>query len=407
MKFLFLFFCLSLQAQEEVDQINAEEYLHVGEKIQLYSKLLGENREILVYVPDELWGMDKEYVLDGETQFLQTVSTVDFLSAATNGVDYMPRSIVVGISNTNRVRDLTPIKGKLTDDSTSSEGTGGGPQFLEFITTELIPYIDANYSTCHHRTIIGHSLGGLMVFEALVKKKDYFNNYLMIDTGFGFAEESYMNSIIDNFQSEDYTREHLFFAAANTTPTFIDQKDLLGDTSAMLKLIDIPNRKFLNVCEESNWKIDLSTKYYPDENHYSIPLQATYDGLKNFYDFYTFKDMNDFYHPAYANKNDLLNRLEDHYIKISEMMDCHVIPMEGYLNSFAWGLVHYGRSDLTLELLEYNISIHPASPVVYNNLGYYYQSIGENKKAVQQFNESLKLKSDNSVLLLRDELLKE
>ena len=53
------------------------------------------------------------YVLDGESQFLNTYSAIDYLSSSALGNDNMPRTIVVGIPNKNRNRDLTPTKGIL------------------------------------------------------------------------------------------------------------------------------------------------------------------------------------------------------------------------------------------------------------------------------------------------------
>ena len=91
---------------------------------------------------------------------------------------FFPRMIIVGILNTNRMRDLTPthIQGSPEyDDSTIFKSTGGGKQFMSFMEKELIPYIDSTYSTAPYRMFIGHSLGGLMVIDALFHHKHLFN----------------------------------------------------------------------------------------------------------------------------------------------------------------------------------------------------------------------------------------
>ncbi len=76
----------------------------IGEKHTIYSKILDEEREILVHVPKGFWGMDEAaknhpvaFVLDGESQFLNAVASIDFLSSSLLGNDLMPRTIVVGI----------------------------------------------------------------------------------------------------------------------------------------------------------------------------------------------------------------------------------------------------------------------------------------------------------------------
>ncbi len=189
----------------------------IAEQHKIYSNILEEERELLIYTPSGFWGMDDKVenypiviVLDGESQFLHTLSTIDFLSAAPFGNDILPRSIVVGIPNTNRNRDLTPTNGIIGKDSTSIEITGGGKNFMNFIVEEVIPFLETNFSTSNHRTLIGHSLGGLMVFEALLYKREYFNNYLAIDPGLGFDNGSYFKTIIDTLRTGDLRAENLF-----------------------------------------------------------------------------------------------------------------------------------------------------------------------------------------------------
>lgn len=302
MKFKSYFFLIlvlaSFGCRPGVDKV-----ITVGERISIYSSILGEDREIYIHEPAGFWGMDEEmenlpvvYVLDGESQFLNTVSTIDYLSAGPNGNDIIPRSLIIGIPNTNRNRDLTPIKGIIGNDPTTLETTGGGPDFLEFITTELIPYIDKHYSTCSNRTIIGHSMGGMAAFYALLNKREYFNNYIVIDPGFGFANEAFYNTVLDTLRRVDLSEENLHFAAANTRPTFLSLEAMKNDTSDVIKLLDRPNNKFLNLEESKDWKINLSMKYYDDEIHYSVPLRATYDAMKYFYNYYSFKEMNNYYH---------------------------------------------------------------------------------------------------------------
>lgn len=400
---IFLIFC-SVQCNLLAQGNEVSSKISIGEIIEIESSVLKENRQIYIHKPEGFWGMDENktklpviYVLDAESQFLHTVATIDFLSAAPLGNDRIPRSIVVGIPNTNRDRDLTPIKGVIANDSSTLETTGGGEDFLKFITEELIPYIDSTYSSSKHRTIIGHSLGGLLVFETLLRKRKSFDNYIAIDPAFGFANESYMQEVIDTLNTSILSNENLFFSAANTRPTFLKEEDLLTDNSDISRLTDIPNRKFLNLADSSKWKINLTAKYYSDENHFSIPQKATIDGLRKFYEYYSFPEITNYYHPRYKDKSDLVERIKNHYKMISAKMGYEVMPMEGYLNSFAFGIAPSGREDLAIALFEYNIEIHPENPVVYNNLAYFYMLKGNTTGALKCYKNSLKLKPDESI----------
>lgn len=403
--FLIAFFFFAIQLNSDSQDINARNEIPVGEIIQFESTILDKTRDIFLYQPKGFWGMDDSMtnlpviiVLDGEYQFLHTVATVDFLSSAPLGNDKIPRSIVVGIPNTNRNRDLSPVKGMIANDSTTLETTGGGKKFLSFITDELIPFIDTNYSTSQHRTIIGHSMGGLITFEALLRKRTYFKNYISIDPALGFANETYLSEIMDTLTQVDLSNKNLFFATANTRPTFLKKEDAMKDDSDFMKMISIPNKKFLTQIDRNICSLNISSKHYENENHFSVPQQSTIDALRQFYHFYAFPEIMNYYHPSYKNKTDLIEQLRDHYQMISEKMGYKATPMEGYINSFAFGIAPSGREDLAIALFEYNIELHPENPTVYNNLGYFYLSKGKNREALKVFQKSIKINSDQSVL---------
>ncbi len=81
--------------------------------------------------------------------------------------------MVVGIANIDRNRDFTPevIEGL---------PSGGADRFLDFIESELMPFVDENFRTAPHRTLIGHSLGGSLVVYALVERPDLFQAAIAI-----------------------------------------------------------------------------------------------------------------------------------------------------------------------------------------------------------------------------------
>jgi enterochelin esterase-like enzyme len=75
---LLIFACLNLSAQStELSPYS------IGEKHTIYSEILEEDREIIIHVPPGFWEMDENlknhpitFVLDGESQFLNTVSAI-------------------------------------------------------------------------------------------------------------------------------------------------------------------------------------------------------------------------------------------------------------------------------------------------------------------------------------------
>ncbi|WP_237601610.1 alpha/beta hydrolase [Aequorivita vitellina] len=104
--------------------------------------------------------------MDGYAHFKIAVGIVHFMSSDRNRNYLMPETIIVTIENVDRRRDFTVTKIKTKRPNTG----GGGRKFLSFIEKELIPHIDKNYRTESHRTLIGHSLGGLLTLNAYMTK---------------------------------------------------------------------------------------------------------------------------------------------------------------------------------------------------------------------------------------------
>jgi len=116
------------------------------------------------------------YLLDGQWDF-------KLLDSVVGGLVYdkwMPDVMVVGITYSGdhpdydalRAMDYTPTPGV-------ASGSGDGPKFLNFLKTELIPFIEANYRGDPARRILGgHSLGGLFTLYAMFTDPSSFWGYL-------------------------------------------------------------------------------------------------------------------------------------------------------------------------------------------------------------------------------------
>ncbi|GAB3804628.1 hypothetical protein GCM10028819_36460 [Spirosoma humi] len=108
----------------------------IGHIDSLFSKILNEKRKIWVHLPDSypngVYAKRRYpvvYLLDGTSHFSSVVGMIEQLSSV-NGNTIYPEMIVVGIANTNRLRDLTPTPGGAmipsAADSTRRKNSGGG-----------------------------------------------------------------------------------------------------------------------------------------------------------------------------------------------------------------------------------------------------------------------------------------
>lgn len=141
----------------------------VGEIKILQSEILDEEREIVVFTPQNYQTSNEKfpvfYLLDGEWNFHFVSSLVDKLADWGD----VPKMIVVGINNTNRNRDLTP-----PEENSNPNSFGGGKKFLNFIIQELQPWIDQNYRTHPYSILGGHSFGGLFTVYAMMEEPGFF-----------------------------------------------------------------------------------------------------------------------------------------------------------------------------------------------------------------------------------------
>jgi predicted alpha/beta superfamily hydrolase len=137
----FLFGTLSVFPQVGNTSNDTISPIRIGYTIKLNSIVLNEIRAIYIYLPDNYKKNHNSYpvlyLLDAETNFKPVCGVVDILSRW----KIIPELIVVGLPNTDRMRDLTP-----TLDRKFKIG-GGGNNFLGFLKEELVPYIDQNYNT--------------------------------------------------------------------------------------------------------------------------------------------------------------------------------------------------------------------------------------------------------------------
>ncbi len=148
------------------------------------------------------------YVLDGEENF-------DFVSNKCREIsDKLAVANVVVISigyGKDRSIDYTPTE--------VSSVTGGGPQFLNFIETQLIPVVEENISVDTARSsriILGHSYGGLFGSYAFTTNNKLFGNYILLSPSLWFDNLISLQFEKDN-RGENKDRAQLVFMGIGET----------------------------------------------------------------------------------------------------------------------------------------------------------------------------------------------
>lgn len=365
-----------------------ESNINIGKKEIIFSKALNENRTLWIYTPNQTSQSSDTnksypviYVFDGEAQFYSTVGMVQQLSQA-NGNGMLPEMIVVGIENTNRLRDLVP-----------SNQTAKPNPFINFISEELMPYINKNYKTAPYNVLIGHSLGGLTVIDVLTNHTQLFNAYIAIDPSMWFDNEKVLSNSLTNLKKQNLQNKRLYIGIANTLPKEKKITKLKNDKNPDTKHIRSIFK--LDSFLKSNSK-DLAyhSKYYENETHNSAPLITIYDGLRFIFDYYLFDvSENDFSDTT----NLIALKLKKHYKNVSEKMNFQNTAPEPLINFMAYDALakmHYQKAKALFEL---NMEWYPNSSKVYDGYADYYLTTKDTTNAVSFYQKSLKIKENFEV----------
>jgi predicted alpha/beta superfamily hydrolase len=209
------------QNSEEQDKSNQkypEVNLFSTETRILHSDIVDEDFELYISLPYDYSVSDTSYpvlfTLDANRSYGMVNNMVNILSFPYREISSM---VVVGIGYpmqgledwvVGRVRDFTPIISPETEDYWHSVydikvKTGGAAQFLEFLCTELIPFIESNYRVSgSDRSLFGYSASGRFALYALFHHPEKFKRYFA-----GSPSLSSDNAILFKYEDE-YAASH-------------------------------------------------------------------------------------------------------------------------------------------------------------------------------------------------------
>lgn len=158
------------------------------ERVHVRSKVLGEKRFLLVHLPPGYETGEESYpllvLLDGgdqkqfsrdRTLYSRSREVLSRLEA-----EGLPRLILVGVGNRDRVRDMTPVRRP-----DIYAGGGGAGAFREFIETEIVPFVQARWRIANRRILYGESYGGLFVLDTLARGRQAFSDYIAVSPAVG------------------------------------------------------------------------------------------------------------------------------------------------------------------------------------------------------------------------------
>jgi predicted alpha/beta superfamily hydrolase len=388
---------LATMAQAQTIQNNT---VVIGRVDSLTSAVLKEKRKVWVYVPaganDLAYAPQRYqvlYLLDGDAHFASVMGMVQQLSEV-NSNTVCPEMIVVGIPNTDRTRDLTPTH-VASAPGLSAEGvktSGGGENFTAFLEKELIPYIDAHYPTLPHRTLVGHSFGGLLVMNTLLHHPSLFENYVALDPSMWWDGGKLLREAPSLLAQPRFAGRSLFVGIANTMPTGFDTVQVRRDTSPVTDFMRSKLTLRDELARHPANGLRVLSHYYPDDTHSSVTLPATYDALRFLFKSYAPSPaaLFDFFEPGLVTQPTAF--VEAHYQRVSAAMGYPVLPPEPMVNNLAYYLLQSNQAAHALKMFQLNVRNYPTSFNAHDSLGDYYSAQKQPALAIAAYTKALQLK---------------
>lgn|SRR5690554_4460954 len=156
--------------------------LVLAEQVKWKSTFLAEERNLLIKLPDA-YEAGKAiypviYLLHGQWDMLSTLSTLDLME------DQLPDFIVIGVES--KGMELKPDEGKAT-------------AFANYLTQEVVPYVNKHYDVAPLTILSGHSNAGRFVLDLWLANPGQFSQYYAFSPS---LEDGYIVERLSKFPLE-------------------------------------------------------------------------------------------------------------------------------------------------------------------------------------------------------------
>lgn len=348
----------------EVDAAPRAELFAVGLRERLASRLLDEERELLIYLPESYASGQLAYpvlyLLDAESDFLHTIGVVEFLA----GIDRIPEMIVVGVVNTHRSRDLTPESGD-QEETAFWSAVGGADRFRRALREEVIPFVDARYRTEPYRIVRGSSFGGLFAIHDYTRADPVFDAVIASSPAVGWNFGRLLQAAPDYF-SRGAPRP-LYVASAGG--------DFPGNLDSILE--------FTGIVEATSRPDLFRHEHLEQEGHYSLHHRSTYRGLEFLYDSWPV--------PAPVADSADFDAYQRHFAGLSERFGYTIqVPMQSIVR-IGNQLLRRQEFAKGISVFERALDLYPDRPEAHWRLGEAHRLAGRSAEARAHFEQAYAL----------------
>jgi predicted alpha/beta superfamily hydrolase len=241
----------SVESLEPKEPKGEKIFQQLGTSYEIESKILKENRQILVHLPASYHSSRKKfpvlYLLDGNGHFGHAITA----SAILGQSNLIPEIIVVGIPNNpgTRSRDLFRKR----------------DNFIRFFETEIMQFVNSNFRTSNHKTLFGHSAAGGFALSLLRGEYAHlFDHYITASPAISKNAVEEFENLIDSdhkFDSSVYFSLGSFELEAEAIQP--------ASVQALGQLLEIKKPE----------NLDWQYHEFPEQGHMTTPYLSLYRGL--------------------------------------------------------------------------------------------------------------------------------
>jgi predicted alpha/beta superfamily hydrolase len=277
-----IFFCLLTSGvvvgQNTEQASNNVKPFILGVIDEIQSSALSEKRILNIYLPEGYKKNDTTkypvvYLLDGsaDEDFIHIVGLYQFNNFP--WIARVPASIIIGIASVDRRRDFT-YPTTIEKDKLKYPTTGKSSQFISFLERELQPFIEKKYRANSSKTIIGQSLGGLLVTEILLTKASLFTKYIIVSPSLWWDNGSLLKRSSEILLAEFNDKVDVYIGVGKEGLVPGDNPRVMEvDANLLAEKIKATKSKTVNVYFD----------YLPNEDHATILHPAIFNALRVLY----------------------------------------------------------------------------------------------------------------------------
>nr|WP_299072267.1 alpha/beta hydrolase-fold protein [uncultured Allomuricauda sp.] len=327
---------------------------------------LQERRGVSYYFP-EGYSEEKKYplilVLDAEYLFDMVVANAKFYSRHQR----MPEAIIVGVDQAE-----DDIRWEDCDfEQTTGLPTEKGAKFYEFLGTELIPFLETQYSVAPFKMFIGYDITANFGNYFLFKDKSLFNSYLSISPVLATEMESRVPSRLSDLNQE------IFYNVVLEKEKTEDRQRILQMNNA-LKSIDK---------ETLHYFFD----EYDEADHVSIAAYGISKAFDNVFKIFRPITPKEYKTEILASNDPVFKYLEDRYDMIENLLGFEKpVELNDIMAIYAACLKKEDIESLK-PLAELCKKQFPETMLGFYFEGEYYEELGEPKKAFKTFEKAFQM----------------